>query len=113
MLAERYVFNGVDCSVHMGSTGCSVQNQDRRIRLDAMSVAISIQSSISHTDVKALPDGYVYVSAVAEVKISANKQAQLKNNIKSPHRSKLFNIQEIALHVLLKNEIKPPSCSIS
>ena len=77
------------------------------------SAAISIQSPISHTDVKALPDGYVYVSAVAEVKISANKQAQLKNKIKSPHRSKLFNIQEIALHVLLKNEIKPPSCSIS
>ena len=86
------------------------------------SAAIGIQSSRSYADVKALPDGmlwvllkhsYVYAAAVAELKISANKQAQLKNKIKSPHRSKLFNIQEIAVHVLLKNEIKPPSCSIS
>ena len=84
--------------------------------------AIGIQSSRSYADVKALPDGmlwvilkhsYMYAAAVAELKISANKQAQLKNKIKSPHRSKLFNIQEIALNVLLKHEIKPPSCSIS
>ena len=54
-----------------------------------------------------------YAAVVAELKISAKKQAQLKNKIKSPHRSKLFNREEIALHVLLKNEIKPPSCSIS
>ena len=52
------------------------------------SAAIGIQSSSSYADVKALPDGmlwillkhsYVYKAAVAELKISANKQVQLKN----------------------------------